>query len=264
MRNLKTIIPIYCVVISVCFFAAGAYAETALKDGAGFFQHSVLSEWKGGLTSEDTLPYVSERIQAEFLWAARSPSGSYIFVTLTDHTTERPSLTAEELSGLVSKASFQVYNPEAFEKNIEPVRVKNTKNGEEITLDTFKMMVQAKGSGSDFQSDKKVLTTARSVFFPIVLQKGEEFLNYLVMADYRGESSNTYDAMQFDTFCKTFGITAEDYQFVRIDEYNAMQPKLATGPEAEDKKQEERLANLSSTPMDGEKMTYRAIVDIYE
>ncbi|OQY58241.1 MAG: hypothetical protein B6245_12785 [Desulfobacteraceae bacterium 4572_88] len=164
---------------------------------------------------------------------------------------------------MVSKASFQIYNPEAFEKNIEPVRVKNTKSDGEIPLDSFTMMVQAKGSGSDFQSDKKVLTTARTVFFPIVLQKGEEYLNYLVMADYRGESSNTYDAKQFDTFCKTFGITAEDYQFVRIDEYNAMQPKFATKPKAEDK-ETGKLANLSPAPIEGEKISYRAIVDIYE
>jgi len=215
------------IIVVILLFSLVSFAQDfPKKDRIEFFNYSLSPGWECDLASEDSLPYVLEQIKSEFLWGARSQSGSYIIITFIDNTIQRSAFSAKALDSMISIDSFSIYNPVEFSKYNKTFSLGESKGGEEITIEIFITVLKAKGSGYDFQSSKDILTIGKTVYFPIVFRKGNRFFNYLVIASYRGKPVNTHDLNAFDLFYKSFKIPIEDYRIIDINTFNLMRAEL--------------------------------------
>ncbi len=197
----------------------------ASQTATNFFNFSLLSKWKKGLTKNQTLPYISEQIQAEFLTGVLSPLGSYIFVTLLDNTITNQAFTTDALNSYASIEAYPQFAIESFDKQINTIDVHNSYETNMFKLKTFETTIRVKGYSNNNSTPSRLIVI-KTVFFPVILRKGNLFFNYLIMVDFRGDSANDKEIKEFDVFCNSFRIP-KSYRMIDINAFNVMQPELA-------------------------------------
>ncbi len=217
MKN-KTII-----IIAVLQFFAVSFVVADSINYVNFWDLSSLEGWKQGLAKSETLPYINEGIGSKFIWGALSPSGSYIFVTITDNSLERSAYDSYALDAMITENSFVQFNFIDFKKEIETIQT--TIGNDSIDFDLLIMSVTALGSGYDFVSGNSVLTLVKKAYLPIVLKTKKDYLNYIIVMNYRGKADNQKDIAIFHKFYKSFSVS-DEYSIVDIQRFNMIQPEL--------------------------------------
>lgn len=197
-------------------------AAAASLDAGAFFDLSVLNDWRPDLSPSAVHPFTAEGMRSELLWSARSNAGSHIFITLTDNTLKRPVLSAARLNAITTEQSLARFQPVFFDKGVREHRAYNDAGGY-APMDIF--VVHTRGRG--FPSFSGGTVSARTVYFPIVLRRGDAYYNYLLMADYRGLAENVGDAERFERFYGSFSTARSGYTLVDPEAFEMVRAQRA-------------------------------------
>lgn len=232
--------------VLIAWLAASAARSAAAQPSAPLlFDVEALSSWQP-LAKAETLPYHSEGLQSELLFAARSRQGSYAFVTRIDDTVRRPALAVEDLAAVVSADSFSSLHPTRFQSEIETIEASDGSDLRCI-VSTFQTrnLGYAVGAGAGE-------ATVRTVFLPVVLwhRPSESYWNVIYVANFRSQSENRDDLLVFERMWRRVSIP-EELSLVKRQRFNALQPELAAieAPEGGERQPE---ARRDSEGLDGQ------------
>ncbi len=255
MKRLYTLlIPVVSILV-----IQSSYAHFALMK---FFRPSRLKGWEVGLSKEDTLPYIFEKMNSVFLFGARSSSNSYIFVTMIDNTIKQPAFSVDDLNFSASINSFSFFDINSFKKEIHRVKITNSYTGNYDLLPVFATTMNVENYKLSPPIPPIYLATVKTMYFPIVLQKGNQYYSYLLMADFRGESTSVNDIKTFDIFCNNFTIP-EHYKFMDIHAFNAIQPQLDANLPTRDPTYRKGIVQETGRIEPGVHIKPKALLDIY-
>ncbi len=165
------------------------WTAMAFAAGCPELNLSALDGWETALESGDVIPYRIFGLQSSMLCSARSPSGSFVFVTRVD-SGERPPLSCDDLEEMISPANFEAWNPLDFLKR----RLTVSAGGTQIPALLVSMVYPQPGHGK---------MRYRKVYIPLLAACGDgaerEFRNYLYVVHYWGEAANVKDLRAFQS-----------------------------------------------------------------
>ncbi len=190
------------------------------------FRKDLLSDWTTELSSEEIPYYGREGIRAPLIWGARSPKGSFIFLTVVNNTIQRPALSPEDLDALVTEESYEVFSPLGFEKGVTPLGT----GDEEKSVFSISFSGESIGDPQDENLRKRL--RMMKVYLPLVLRRGaglepNNFRNLLLIINYRGIPEEGTDEKAFERFVQSFRLPSGEYRSFDLQSFNRFQPELA-------------------------------------
>lgn len=195
------------------------------------FRVAELEGWTVGLGAEAVPAYRREGLRSRFCWGARSPGGSFAFLTAVDHTLAEDALSAAKLEALTSREQYDSLNPAEFEEEIVEVSLVSADGTSLGSRKAAVLSFRFQGSGFDTATPGEQETLFKAVFVPLVLRDRERrHHNFLYVANFRGRSAE--DLKDFDRLWRLVRIPLEGAEPVEIDEFNRLRPGLlvSAGP----------------------------------
>lgn len=226
--------------LSAFLICSPAWSLVSKPDASRMLPTGAPAGWVAGLRHEEVKPFVSEGIMSTLLWAARSPKGSYVFLSWVDHTTKRGPLTVGDLDGMIGPETYRGVAPTSVAKGHGFLA---TEGGD--GLETLWVRIEALGSGYDFTSARTTPTLAKNVFVPAYLRKGTEVVNWMFVISFRGPVSATDDLQAFEALCKGLRLPSPDLRAVYATRAETVVASTTVVPVA---KAEQSTAASASTP----------------
>jgi hypothetical protein len=187
----------------LCLVGLGAAAEPAQAprrpSPRDFLPAPLPARWKS-LPLTEVTPYRTEGLRSQLVFGARSPEGSYAFVTMIDNGPDRPPVTASDLEELYTPDLYSDWKLTAFQ-NGRDVLVLGDRG-----LEVFWNAMEGSGSGHDFVSSTTTPTIARTVCLPTFFRKGERLFNWLLIFNFRGPRSASLDLQEFEAYWRRFSL----------------------------------------------------------
>jgi hypothetical protein len=198
--------------------AAAAVVEAAPVSQPHLFATEPLAAWEP-LDETTAVPYGAERLKSEFLYGARSPHGSYVFITRMDNTLQRRAFSPEDLLVFASPESFARLRPSGFRSEITAASLSE---GGTLPCVVASFLSRNLGYSVGKGSGDVVVKTA---FLPVVLwdRDSETYSNSIYVANFRGA---TEDVADFDRVWRHVALP-QGSSVVSTERFNALQPELA-------------------------------------
>lgn len=209
----KLVIVMLCVLTS----ATGAAASSA----SPLFDVEMLASWTR-LADSEVVPYQAEGLSSELLYSARSPKGSYVFITRIDNTINRPALTAAELEGVFLAETYSDLQPLGFSTETGPVEAPG---GTQLSSAACSFRTRRLGYEVGAGADGALV---RTVFLPIVLQNLStgSYSNSIYVANFRGDPGSGQDLVDFDRMRSRIAVP-DGFSLIENQRFNVLQPGLA-------------------------------------
>lgn len=198
-------------------FLAGSVGA-ATQPAIGLFDPRALAGWSP-LQESETVPYLEEGLRSELLFAARSPAGSYAFVTRIDNTLGRDAVGPEEIQAYFSQDTYQDLAPTGFSSEIVAV-------GEKLRALVVSFRTTNLHYDVGAASGSALLKT---VFLPLVVRESQaqRYFNWIYVANFRGSPARQEDLQAFDRFWLQAKLSDPNLSRVELERFNALRPELA-------------------------------------
>jgi len=173
------------------------------------------------LTESETVPYKAEGLGSELVYAARSPQGSYVFITRIDNSLKRAAPSVEEIEAFASAAGYARLRPEAFHNEIQDL-VGPEERRYPILVNSFRTSRLAYDLGGPG------VALAKTVFLPVVLfdtTRGE-YRNLIYVANFRGRAGDRPDIEAFDRAWRRIELPRE-VSLIDAERFDALRAELA-------------------------------------
>lgn len=174
-------------------------------------------------------PMAAEGMGSEPAAAWRSPSGSWLFLSFTSRSMERPPFSADEMEAVVTPEAFAALGPTALSITRE-----NASLGSRRHLSYLRVSFNASRLG--YRLEGSNLVAYRAALIPLALNHGGRLDSYLVSIDARFSTTSKSEIADFDRLLSQLDLSTAKLQIVRPEEVEIArlmtqsQPRPALSP----------------------------------
>lgn len=207
------------VIVMLCVVTNATWA--AAPSAPTLYDVEALAAW-ARLEESEVVPYHAEGLSSELLYGARSPKGSYVFITRIDNTINRPALTTAELEGMFRAETYSDLQPLAFSTAIDGADAPGgTQLYSVVCSFRTKRLGYKVGAGADG-------ALVKTVFLPIVMKNLSSgiYSNLIYVANFRGDPGDLQDLADFDRMRSRIAVP-DGFSLVESQRFNVLQPGLA-------------------------------------